>query len=144
MATVCRSAKITDLEDINVLFQSATREGHAFSNRQEIVFKRILDETLIDLIVVEKDEYVVGCCHCAIIPTLAHGGRSFAVMNHFLIDPLNRKQGLARQLLQHTVDLARKKGCYQILVSVDSVKPWHNQFLTQFGFKQHGGMFVFG
>lgn len=141
MSIICRAAELRDLDDINVLFQSASRDGKAFTNRQEIVYQRMIKEELLDLLLVEKDEYVVGCCHCVVIPTLAHNGRPFAVLNHFLIDPLNRKQGLAKQLLTYAIAHVRQKGCYQIYIVIEEPKPWHSRLLTAYGFHQNGGMF---
>jgi N-acetylglutamate synthase-like GNAT family acetyltransferase len=138
MTVVCRAAQLKDLDDINVLFQSATRDALAFSNRQEIVFKRLVKEDLLDVLIVEKDEYVVGCCHFAVIPTLSHGGRPYAVLNHFLIDPLNRKQGLAKLLLKYAIATARQKGCYQVYLSIDEPKAWQQALLARFGFQKNG------
>lgn len=144
MAIVCRTARSSDLDDINVLFQSAERGALPFTKRQEIVFKRLLEEQTVDLLVVEKDEYIVGCCHCAIIPTLAQGGRSYAVLSHFMVDPLNRKQGIANQLLEFSVAEAKKRGCYQVMVAIDSVQPWQHRYFQRKGFQQFAGMFVYG
>lgn len=144
VTNVCRLAKMNDLDDINVLFQSAIRGSSAFSRRQEMVYRRILKEDLINLLVIEKDEYVVGTCHCAIVPTLAHDGRSYGLLNHFIVDPLNRRQGLASELLQFALDFCKRSGCYQVYVAVDNVQTWQTDLLTRYGFKHHAGMFVFG
>lgn len=144
MANGCRSAVYEDLDDINLLFQSATREGTAFNNRQEIIYKRILAEDIVNLWVIEKDQYVVACCHCAIVPTLAHGGRSYAVLNHFVVDPLNRKQGHAKALLEYSIAQAKSKGCYQVYLLNDQPSAWHTKFLSRFGFKYKDGLFALG
>lgn len=141
MAIVCREARLTDLDDINILFQSLVRDSDALSNRQEIIYRRLLKEDLVDLIVVEQDEYVVGCCHVAVVPTLAHNGRSYAMINHLVIDPLNRRQGLARKLIQSVIERARKKGCYQVYLAADPAKNWHAKFLAPLGLKPLMGMF---
>lgn len=144
MATVCRPAKAADIDDLNLLFQSATRDGRPFSKRQEIIFNRLLQEEILDLLVVEKDEYVVGCCHCAVIPTLFHSGRPYAVINHLIVDPLNRRQGIARHLLTYALDMLQKKGCYQIYMPIEKPKPWHREVLQSMGAHQQGDWFVLG
>ncbi len=143
VANVCRLAQLKDLDDINILFHSAIRGSNAFSRRQEIVYRRILQEEFVNLFVIEKDEYVVGSCHCAIIPTLAFDGRPYAMLNHFLIDPLNRRQGLATELLQFAIDFCKRNGCYQICVAVDQVYDWQINLMAKFGFKVHAGMYVY-
>lgn len=142
MATLCRSATTSDLDDINLLFQSAERGALPFTKRQEIVFRRLITEETLDLFVVEKDQYVVGCCHCALVPTLAQGGRPFAVLSHFLIDPLNRRQGLATKLLNHALETTQKSGCFQVIAHIDRPQAFQAKFLQQFGFKQAQGAFV--
>jgi ribosomal protein S18 acetylase RimI-like enzyme len=142
MATLCRSATPSDLDDINLLFQSAERGGMPFTKRQEIVFRRLITEETLDLFVVEKDQYVVGCCHCAIVPTLAQGGRPFAVLSHFLIDPLNRRQGLATRLLSHALEATQKNGCFQVIAHIEKPLVFQTQLLLKFGFKQIPGAFV--
>ena len=141
MSIECRTAVYEDLDDINLLFQGASKDGAAFSSRQEIIYQRILKEDMIDLLVVEKDQYVVACCHCAIVPTLANSGRSYAVVNHFLVDPLNRKQGHAKRLLEFAISYAKRKGCYQLYLVNDQPELWHQQFLSRYRFSQQGGLF---
>ncbi|EAR08717.1 GNAT family N-acetyltransferase [Reinekea blandensis] len=144
MATHCRPAQTTDIDDLNDLFQSATRKGMPFSKRQDVIFQRFLEEDLLDLLVVEKDEYVVACCHCAVIPTLAHGGRPFAVLSHLLVDPLNRRQGLARLLFEFALDYVRKKGSYVVYAPVEHPKPWIDRMLKALGARCEGECYVFG
>lgn len=144
MATLCRPAKATDIDDLSDLFQSSTRNGMPFSKRQELIFNRLLNEDILDLFVVEKDEYVVACCHCAVIPTLVEGGRPFAVLSHLVVDPLNRRQGLARLLLEYALDSVRKKGSYIVYVPVDAPKAWMGGFLKRLGARAEGDFFVFG
>ncbi|WP_196157405.1 GNAT family N-acetyltransferase [Reinekea sp. G2M2-21] len=143
MAIVCRTAKAEDLDDINVLFQSVQRGAVAFSRRQEIVFQRLLDEALVDLLVVEQDEFVVACCHCAIIPTLGFDGRPYAMLNHLIVDPLNRRQGLATRLLSYASEYAKKSGCYQIYLAADATQDWQQAFVRKSGFVVDQSIFVY-
>lgn len=144
MATHCRPAQAEDIDDLDVLMQSVMRAGMPFSKRQEIIFRRLLQEETVDLLVVEKDEYIVACCHCAVIPTLFHSGRPYAVLNHFVVDPLNRRQGKARLLLTYALGYVQKKGCYKVYLPVDKPKDWYAGFLASLGAHQQDDWFVFG
>lgn len=142
MPIICRKSQKEDLDDINLLYQCAFKESVPFTNRQEIVFRRILKEELLQLLVIEKNQYIVGYSLLALIPSLSYGGRSFAVIEHLVIDPLYRKQGLATMLLNHACSLARKAGCYKIISTSESVKPWVKNIMAKQGFKEDSGVFV--
>ncbi|WP_165901908.1 GNAT family N-acetyltransferase [Reinekea marinisedimentorum] len=142
MPILCRTATEQDLDDINALYQSDWHAISKFSKRQELIFKRLVSERLTELLVVEKDKFVVACCHYMTMPTLAHGGRSMAMLGHFAVDPINRQQGHAKRLLSFAIDFARKQGCYQVLIQVDKLQHWQKQLLQSYGFCENTGSLV--
>lgn len=142
MPILCRTATEHDLEDINALYQSDWHTVSKFSRRQEVVFKRLISERKTELLVVEKDKFVVACCHYMSMPTLAHGGRSIAMLAHFAVDPINRRQGHAKRLLGFAIDFARKQGCYQVMIQADEMQHWQKKLLQDCGFNENTGSMV--
>lgn len=142
MSILCRTATEHDLEDISALYQSDWHTVSRFTKRQEVVFRRLITEQQTELLVVEKDQYVVACCHYMTMPTLAHGGRSIAMLAHFAVDPINRRQGHAKRLLGFAVEFARKQGCYQLMIQVDGLQNWQKALLQSCGFNENTGSMV--
>jgi N-acetylglutamate synthase-like GNAT family acetyltransferase len=142
MSIFCRTATEKDLDDINALYQSDWHSIEKFSKRQEVIFKRLVTESLTELLVVEQDKFVVACCHYMTMPTLAHEGRGIAMLSHFAVDPINRRQGHAKRLMAFAIDFSRKQCCYQVLIQVDQLQEWHKSFLVRYGFHANTGSLI--
>lgn len=142
MSIICRKATLEDIHDVSELFQEDWCTIPEFSKRQEHIYQRILQEDMTELLVIEKDQYVVGVCHYASIPMLAGGGRYSAVLSHFVVDPIKRRQGLAKQLMEYALQYSKKQGCFQILVMLDELTPWQVETLKSYGFTHNSNMLV--
>lgn len=87
------------------------------------------------LLVAEEDNRVVSTVQLAIIPSLTHNLRSFAVVENVVTHEAYRKKGFASQLLQEAIKIARNQNCYKIFLETGSNRDSTLKFYNENGFE---------
>jgi GNAT superfamily N-acetyltransferase len=86
-------------------------------------------------IVAELDGHLVASCALAIIPNLTRGARPYAIIENVVTHADHRRRGLGTAVLRHATDLARRRGCYKIMLQTGSKRPETLRFYEQAGFQ---------
>ncbi|HEY9103973.1 GNAT family N-acetyltransferase [Chitinimonas sp.] len=95
-------------------------------------FERI--KNMGEVLVAEADGQIVGCCSLYICSSLLHGARPFGLIEHVVVDPGHRRQGMGRALLQEALQIAASRNCYTVMLSSSSLRSEEHAFYAACGF----------
>lgn len=136
---IIRKAKGTDANDLKVLyFEYLThfppKEEQDMSLWQHILDKFERDENMY-LLVAEDNGRVVSTVQMAIIESLTHNVRPFAVIENVVTHIDFRNKGYASALLEKASEIARKHRCYKVFLETGSNKESTLNFYRENGFE---------
>lgn len=136
---IIRKAKSTDANDLKVLyFEYLThfppKEEQDMSLWQHILDKFERDENMY-LLVAEDNGRVVSTVHMAIIESLTHNVRPFAVIENVVTHIDFRNKGYASALLEKASEIAREHRCYKVFLETGSNKESTLNFYRENGFE---------
>ena len=80
------------------------------------VWKRMIEDPDHHVIIYEKDGEAVSSCVCVIIPNITRSVRPYAVIENVVTHADYRGRGFATACLDYARELARKAGCYKIML----------------------------
>lgn len=136
---IIRKAKSTDANDLKVLyFEYLThfppKEEQDMSLWQHILDKFEKDENMY-LLVIEDNGRVVSTVQMAIIESLTHNVRPFAVIENVVTHIDFRNKGYASALLEKVSEIAREHRCYKVFLETGSNKESTLNFYRENGFE---------
>src|SRR4030042_11278 len=138
MATV-RLDKDTDIPRILELYRqlSFNPSDYKAAPLEEClhVLKQLSKVPGYSLLVVEENGKVVGTTVLAILPGMAHGTSSFAVVEYVVVDEKSRSQGIGKLLMEHCMKLAKEAGCYKVMLTSDKRRERAHEFYRSLGFE---------
>jgi len=86
------------------------------------------------IIVNEVDGVIVSSCVCVIIPNLTRGVRPYAFVENVVTHSDHRGRGYATQCLDYARELARKDGCYKMMLLTGSKQQSTLDFYSRAGY----------
>ena len=134
-----RKAKNTDAEDLKVLYfeyltKFPPKEEQDMAHWAELLAKFEKDDHMY-LLVAEEDRKVVSSVQMAIIESLTHNVRPFAVIENVVTHADYRNRGYASALLQEASEIAKKMNCYKAFLETGSNKESTLKFYRNNGFE---------
>lgn len=135
---VIRKATRTDAHDLKVLyFEYLTnfppKEEQDMNLWGNLLEKFNKDENM-HLLVVEEEGKVVSSVQMAIIESLTHNVRSFAVIENVVTHIDYRNKGYASALLEKASEIAKEHRCYKVFLETGSNKESTLNFYKNNGF----------
>lgn len=135
---IIRKAKGTDANELKVLYfeyltQYPPKEEQDMNMWQNLLDKFEKDDNM-HLLVVEEDGKVVSSVQMAIIETLTHNVRPFAVIENVVTHIDYRNKGYASALLERASEIAREHRCYKVSLETGSNKESTLNFYRNNGF----------
>lgn len=119
-----REAREEDLDALLELYLDLhERSVPDHDGRLHDTWERILADRDHHLIVCERDGAIVSSCVCVIIPNLTRGVRPYAFVENVVTRADARGRGYATACLDHARMLARKSGCYKMMLLTGSHDP---------------------
>ena len=136
---IIRKARATDAEDLKVLyFEYLThfppKEEQDMKQWKELLDKFERDENMY-LLVAEVDGNVVSAVQMAIIESLTHNVRGFAVIENVVTHGEHRNMGYASALLQRATEIAQERRCYKLFLETGSNRESTLNFYRKNGFE---------
>lgn len=133
-----RKAQASDAMALKVLyFEHLTifppQEEQDMSLWMNMLGKFEKDENMY-LLVLEVDNQVVSSVQMAIIESLTHNVRPFAIVENVVTHADYRNRGYASALLTKAIEIAKEKGCYKISLETGSNKESTLNFYRKNGF----------
>lgn len=135
---IIRKAKNTDANDLKVLYfdyltHFPPKEEQDMNLWQNLLDKFEQDENM-HLLVMEEDGKAVSSIQMAIIESLTHNVRPFAVIENIVTHEAYRSRGYASALLEKASEIARERGCYKVFLETGSNKESTLNFYRKNGF----------
>lgn len=135
---IIRKAKSTDANDLKVLYFDYLTHFPPKEEQDMIMWENLLDKFEKDesmhLLVVEEDGKVVSSVQMAIIETLTHNVRPFAVIENVVTHIDYRNKGYASALLERASEIAKEHRCYKVFLETGSNKESTLNFYRNNGF----------
>lgn len=134
-----RKAKCTDANDLKVLYfeyltQFPPKEEQNMNLWEHLLDKFEKDENMY-LLVLEENGKVVSSVQMAIIESLTHNVRPFAVIENVVTHADYRNRGYASALLEKASEIAGERRCYKVFLETGSNKESTLNFYKKNGFE---------
>lgn len=99
--------------------------------------EELIDADFCDIYVAKEDGKVIGS---GLIYYLKNPGHEtpFAFLEGVVVDESYRGKGIGSELTKHAIDLAKKRGCYKILLTSKIGKEDVHAFYEKLGFVKWG------
>ena len=135
---IIRKAKSTDANDLKVLYFDYLTHFPPKEEQDMNMWKNLLgkfekDENMY-LLVVEEGGKAVSSVQMAIIESLTHNVRPFAVIENVVTHVDYRNKGYASALLERASEIARERRCYKVFLETGSNKESTLNFYRNNGF----------
>ena len=123
---IIRKAKSADALDLKVLYFEYLTKFPPKEKQDMFLWETLLDKFERDenmyLLVVEEEGKVVSSVQMAIIESLTHNIRPFAVVENVVTHINYRNKGYASALLERASEIAKERSCYKIFLETGSNK----------------------
>lgn len=133
-----RKAKSTDADDLKVLYFDYLTHFPPNEEQDMDLWRNLLDQFEKDenmhLLVVDEDGKVVSSVQMAIIESLTHNVRPFAVIENVVTHIEYRNKGYASALLAKASEIAKEHRCYKVFLETGSNKESTLDFYRNNGF----------
>lgn len=135
---IIRKAKPMDAYDLKELYFEYLTQWPPKEEQDMSLWERQLTKFEADrnmhLLVVEENGKVVSSIQMAIVESLTHNVRPFAVIENVVTHKDFRKQGFASALFQKATEIANEHRCYKISLETGSNKESTLNFYRNNGF----------
>jgi GNAT superfamily N-acetyltransferase len=103
-------------------------------DKAEAIWTRLIGAEGTTVIVARTGEALVGTCTLTIVPSLARGGRAYALIENVVTRSSHRRRGVGRAVLAAAVRRAWDAGCYKVMLSTGSKREEALRFYESAGF----------
>ena len=135
---IIRKATGTDANDLKELYFDHLTPFPPKEEQDMNLWRNLLDKFEKDenmhLLVIEEDGKVVSSIQMAVIESLTHNVRPFAVIENVVTHSSYRNKGYASALLEKASEIARGHGCYKVFLETGSNKESTLNFYRNNGF----------
>ena len=97
-------------------------------------WEKIMKDEDHHLIVKVLDGKIVASCVCVIIPNLTRGIRPYAFVENVVTHETYRGRGYATECLDFAREIARREGCYKMMLLTGSREPKTLRFYERAGY----------
>ncbi|MBQ7956143.1 MAG: GNAT family N-acetyltransferase [Lachnospiraceae bacterium] len=135
---IIRKAKSTDAIDLKELYFNYLTHFPPKEEQDMNLWENLLDKFEKDenmhLLVAEEDGKVVSTVQMAIVESLTHNVRPFAVIENVVTHTDYRNKGYASALLERASEIAKEHRCYKVFLETGSNKESTLNFYKNNGF----------
>ena len=135
---IIRKANATDAKDLKVLyFEYLTHfppKEEQDLNLWRTMLERFEQDENMYLLVAEENGRIVSTVQMAVVESLTHNVRPFAVIENVVTHGDHRKKGYASALLEKASEIAKERRCYKVFLETGSNKESTLNFYRNNGF----------
>lgn len=99
-------------------------------------FEKIIADPSLYLLVVEIDGEVVATTYLNVVPNLSRSVAPYAVVENVVVESALRGNGVGKQIMAATLQVAWDAGCYKAMLMTGSKRPSTLGFYRACGFDQ--------
>ena len=101
------------------------------------LWKSICSDKNHHVIVAKENDEIVSSCVCVIIPNLTHNQQPYALIENVVTSEKYRCRGFATACLDYAAGIAKKSGCYKIMLMTGSKKESTYNFYERAGYNRN-------
>ncbi|MBQ5446923.1 MAG: GNAT family N-acetyltransferase [Lachnospiraceae bacterium] len=135
---IIRKARGTDASDLKVLYFEYLTHCPPEQEQDMTLWQNLINKFEEDkhmyLLVVEEEGKVVSSVQMAIIESLTHNVRPFAIIENVVTHKDYWKRGFASALLERATEIAREHNCYKVFLETGSNRESTLNFYKNNGF----------
>lgn len=135
---IIRKARGTDASDLKVLYFEYLTHCPPEQEQDMTLWQNLINKFEEDkhmyLLVVEEEGKVVSSVQMAIIESLIHNVRPFAIIENVVTHKDYWKRGFASALLERATEIAREHNCYKVFLETGSNRESTLNFYKNNGF----------
>jgi GNAT superfamily N-acetyltransferase len=124
-----RKLEVSDCEELFALYAHYTAEQNRpplSSAKMSEIWREIERNPGVHYFVLELEARLAAACILSITPSFIRGGSAYGVIEHVVTHADFRRQGLARDLMDHILEFAWAQGCTEVmLLSGRDLAPAH-------------------
>ena len=130
-----REARKNDLREILELYLHLHETGVPDQSEQlTAVWEEILRDDRYHLLVNAVEGRIVASCTCVVVPNLTRDLRPYALVENVVTHPAHRRRGCATACLRRAEEIARRAGCYKIMLMSGAKDEGTLSFYREAGF----------
>jgi GNAT superfamily N-acetyltransferase len=130
-----REARPEDFDDMLALYrQLHPHDPEVEDGSDEAAFERILASPGLRLFVLELDGALVATTYLNVIPNLTRSASPYAVIENVVAEEALRSNGLGKQIMDSTLEVAWSAGRYKAMLMTGSRRPSTHAFYRACGF----------
>lgn len=139
-----REASQADLPAILDLYaQPGMDDGKILSLSQaQTLYKKMCTYPNYKIFVTVAEQQVVGTFALLIVDSLAHQGKSLAVVEDVMVGPKVQGKGVGRFMMDFALKIAEEQGCYKVTLSSNLKRVLAHNFYKSLGFVEQGASFL--
>jgi len=112
-----RLARSSDHEAVMGLMQHLNPDDPPIdSTISSRVFAEIVNSSNLHILLIEKNDEVVGTCYLNIIPNLTRSARPYAVIENVVVKPELQGCGLGKIIVKAAIQQAFDNDCYKVML----------------------------
>lgn len=109
--------------------------GEPALGEYRILFRAILADQNQVILVAESEGVPVGTVTLVVVPNLGHRGCPWAALDNLVVRPDSRGRGLGTALVEAASNLARRRGCYKLVLSSNIRRTDAHRFYRRLGWR---------
>lgn len=138
-----KEAEEFDLAAILQLYQQPDMDDTILpAERASQIYKRIKSYPNYKIYVVLQGDNIIATFALLIVPSFAQLNKSLAVVEDVMVSPKAQGKGVGKFMMQHALNLAQNKNCYQLALSSNLKREQAHHFYLSLGFRQAGASFL--
>jgi GNAT superfamily N-acetyltransferase len=106
------------------------------------IWKKMSQYPDYNIFIAKYGEIIVGTFALLIMDNLAHFGTPSAIIEDVAVNEKYQNQGIGKKMMEYAIKLAKKKGCYKMVLSSNLKRIEAHRFYEHLGFEKHGFSFA--
>jgi GNAT superfamily N-acetyltransferase len=104
------------------------------------LWQQVIADTRQQVLVAEQGGEIAGSITLIIVPNLGHRGKPWAAVENVVVLERRRGQGVGTALMSEAGRIARRRGCYKIVLTTNLARRQAHGFYRSLGWQQtHAG-----
>lgn len=137
-----RLAGADDLSGVLALFRHLHPDDPVLeTGMAETIWRELLSQPNNKVFVIDGVGHLKATCTLTIIPSLARGGRGYAVIENVVTHPECRKTGMGSAVVAAAVEAAWAANCYKVSLATGSQRESTLRFYETAGFERNARNF---
>ncbi len=138
---IIRDAVKTDMADVLKLYRELedVYEGQGktgATTSPDVVWTQISADARQHLLMAEAAGKIVGTLTLIVIPNLGHHGQPWGAIENVVVGKDHRGLGVGKTLMGAASNMARKLGCYKLILSSNLARTKAHIFYRRLGWKK--------